>query len=332
MRGRSGQVATGVRHATAAAVLALGAVLVPTATAHAEAVGPYAVHPAAARAADRAADRAAEQEVVETAVATARDAGIKQSISVVDRATGDHIAASGGAEQYISESIVKLFTVAYYEHRAGGNLDDAMSSRLRSMIINSDDAIESSLWNTDIVPDAAATYGLPNTVNGPKTGPHDWGWELITADDETHFLFAMSKDPEVAPLLMPAMAAVAPNGSDGFDQSFGLNALSGDHGSKQGWTDVGSTPAVQIHSVGWTDRYFVAILQTSTTAGYDAMRAAATATAHAVQDGGTPPVIVQAPPPDPAVAPATAAALTTALTGCRRDILTAIGGALRVAG
>jgi hypothetical protein len=86
------------------------------------------------------------------------------------------------------------------------------------------------------------------------------------------------------------MASVAPTGSDGFDQSFGMNSLSGDHGSKQGWTDVGSAARVQIHSVGWTDRYFVAILQTSTSSDYDTMQADSTRTARAVlaaEDGAT---------------------------------------------
>jgi hypothetical protein len=222
------------------------------------------------------------QDAVVGAVAAAAADGITQSVSVVDRVTGTRVAGSGGAQQYISESIVKLFTVAYYEVQAGGRPDESMASRLRTMIIHSDDAIESSLWNVDIVPAMAARYGLANTSNGPKTGPHDWGWELITADDEADFLFKMSNDPEVAPLLMDAMANVAPAGSDGFDQSFGLNSLTGDHGSKQGWTDVGSTQRVQIHSVGWTDRFFVAILQTSAASDYETMRADSTRTAQAV--------------------------------------------------
>ena len=66
-----------------------------------------------------------------------------------------------------------------------------------------------SLWNVDIVPSMAARYGLANTSNGPKTGPHDWGWELITADDEAKFLYEMSNDPMVAPLLLDAMAGTA---------------------------------------------------------------------------------------------------------------------------
>ena len=174
-------------------------------------------------------------------------------MAVVDRTTGQRLASSGGQQQYISESIVKLFTVAYYVVEHDGHLDQDLTDTLQYMIIHSDDHIESELWNTDIVPTMAERYHLSHTSNGPKTGPHDWGWELITADDEADFLYRMSKDPEVAPILLPAMRQVATTGSDGFDQDFGMNALSGDHGSKQGWTDVGSADEVQIHSVGWTE-------------------------------------------------------------------------------
>jgi hypothetical protein len=243
-----------------------------------------------------------EQVAVDSAVAAAAADGIQQSVAVVDRSTGELVAGSGGDDQYISESIVKLFTVAYYQVRAGGRPDDSMAQTLRTMIINSDDGIESTLWNTAIVPTIAARYRLDHTSNGPKTGPHDWGWESITADDEAKFLYEMSNDPQIAPLLMDAMANVAPTGSDGFDQDFGMNAVTGDHGSKQGWTDVGSSDRVQIHSVGWTDEYFVAILQTSSGSDYDTMRADSTATARAVlaaenSDAATSSV-ADAPSPD----------------------------------
>jgi len=160
---------------------------------------------------------------------------------------------------------------------------------------------------------------LERTSNGPKTGPHDWGWELITADDEADFLFKMANDPVVAPLLLDAMANVAATGSDGFDQRYGMNALTGDHGSKQGWTDVGSATQVQIHSVGWTDRYFVAILQTAAGPDFDAMRATATAAAQAVYRAQQPAAVstdaptaesdqAQNPADSPAASPPTAAA------------------------
>ncbi len=255
------------------------------------------------------------QLAVDTSVAAAARQGIQQSIAVVDRKTGARVAGSGGGTQYISESIVKLFTVAYYEVQAGGRPDDSMAETLRTMIVNSDDNIESSLWNVDIVPSMAARYGLANTSNGPMTGPHDWGWELITADDEAKFLFEMSTDPTVAPLLLEAMAGTARTGADGSNQFFGMNTLPGDHGSKQGWTDIGagSSEPAEIHSVGWTDQYFVAILQTADGPDFEEMRSSATAAAQAVlaaesPDGAAPD---ETPTADPTTADSTPTQLTT---------------------
>ena len=305
-----------IRPAAAALVLAIcAALLVPA--------------PAMAVTLEQAAPEQAtpEQAAVDSAVAAAAVDGIEQSVAVVDRSTGELVASSGGDQQYISESIVKLFTVAYYAVQAGGHPDDSMAHLLRTMIINSDDAIESTLWNTDIVPTVAARYGLENTSNGPKTGPHDWGWELITADDEAKFLYEMSNDPLVAPLLMDAMAKVAPTGSDGFDQQFGMNALTGDHGSKQGWTDVGSADQVQIHSVGWTDRYFVAILQTATGSDYDTMRADSTTAARAVLAAENPSAADStgstAGPTPPSTAPT--AQLAAVFEQLRREIGAFVG-------
>ncbi len=79
------------------------------------------------------------------------------------------------------------------------------------------------------------------------------------------------------------MAGTARTGDDGFDQYFGLNAQCGDHGSKQGWSDPGWSPA-NIHSVGWTERYFTAILQTSASAKYVTMRSTSTHTASLIAD------------------------------------------------
>ena len=258
-------------------------------------------------------------QAVDDSVAAASADGIEQSVAVVDRATGGSVAGSGGDEQYISESIVKLFTVAYYLVKAGGKPEQALARSAP------DD--DHPLGRPDRVVAVEHRHragdGRPvradHTSNGPKTGPHDWGWELITADDEARV--------PVQDVERPAGGAAADGrdgkrgatGSDGFDQSFGMNALTGDHGSKQGWTDVGSADRVQIHSVGWTDRYFVAILQTSTSSDYDTMRADCTRTAKAVLDaeatgsagsGATsgPPVT---DPPGTTAAPETSAAAAT---------------------
>ena len=282
-----------------------------------------------------AAGDVGEQRATDDAVAAAAANGIQQSISVVDRWTGENVASSGGDQQYIAESIVKLFTAAYYQVQAGGHPDPAMTQRLRAMIINSDDDIESSLWSTDIVPAMAQRYGLSNTSNGPRTGPDDWGWELITADDETEFLYKMSNDPIVAPLLTEAMSHEASIAADGFDQHFGLNAIAGDHGSKQGWTDTGSSSPFQVHSVGWTDRYFVAILQTADDPDYDSLRAQSTSAAQSVlaaenspADSATaasdpaPPTTTADPAATPAVvAPEPAAGASVVAAWITREIV-----------
>ena len=253
------------------------------------------VTPAAAAALGETNPDTAEQQAVDSSVAAAAAQGITQSISVVDRLTGATVAESGGDTQYISESIVKPFTVAYYLHQADGRPSEPMKQTLSTMIVNSDDDLESALWNVDIVPAMADRYGLTNTVNGPETSPRDWGWELITANDEVKFLYEMSNDPEVAPLLMDAMTLTTSTGADGSDQSYGMNSLPGDHGSKQGWTDAGAGAAsqAQIHSVGWNDQYFVAILETSAEPNLDEMRNASTAAALAITgapaaEGATP--------------------------------------------
>ncbi len=213
---------------------------------------------------------------------------MNQYVAVVDRATGKLVASSGGNHQVISESIVKLFTVAFYLVKYHGRLPSDIAADLREMIVHSNDTIESRYWTTAAVPTMAARYHLPNTANGPKTGPHDWGWEYITADDEAKFLYQTSVDPVVGPFLTDAMAHVAPVGADGFDQRFGFNSLGGDHGSKQGWTDRNTSAAINVHSVGWTDRYIGAILETSDSPQYDTMRADSTKTADLIDGIASP--------------------------------------------
>jgi len=103
----------------------------------------------------------------------------------------------------------------------------------------------------------------------------------------TIFLYRAAHDDQVGPWLIPVMSQTKPTGSGAdatFSQYFGLNALGGEHGSKQGWgcDSFWTSPQCAVHSVGYTDRYFVAILQLGN--GYpDPMRGTATNTALTVQ-------------------------------------------------
>jgi hypothetical protein len=217
-------------------------------------------------------------EAVQKGVANATGADVEQAVVVIDRGTGQLLAGHAGDTAFNAESIGKLFTAAYYVIDADGALDAGLSDDLRALITQSNNDIQTSLWNAEIIPTIADRYQLTNTSNSAAESPNTWGSDQITADDVASFLYSMSRDPLVGPYLMGWMRATEPVGGDGFDQLFGFNALTGDHGSKQGWSDPGWSPA-NLHSVGWTDRYFGVILQTSPTATYATMRSTANFTA-----------------------------------------------------
>ena len=103
----------------------------------------------------------------------------------------------------------------------------------------------------------------------------NWGSDRTTADDMVVLLLRMSQDPWVGPSVLSWMGSAESTAADGFDQSFGLFALAG--GVKQGWSDPDWRPR-NLHSVGWTDRYFISILQTSPLASFQTMRSTSTTT------------------------------------------------------
>lgn len=213
-------------------------------------------------------------------------------ISVVDRSTGAVLGQTGNAHaQVASESIMKLLLASYYLVLYGGPdaTPDSVKTRLSYMLRVSDDATASSLFSANAIPTIAARYGMSNTTNATDRAGH-WGAARITAADMTQFLFRASQDAAVGPWLLPVMAQTDRFGSDGFDQGFGLNALSGDHGSKQGWgcDSFWTAPSCAIHSVGYTSRSFVAVLQLSD--GYpDPMRQTATYAAQVIQQSTSKP-------------------------------------------
>lgn len=219
------------------------------------------------------------QAAVTASVAAAARSGVTQYAAVMDRSTGKIVGSSGGDTPVAAASVVKLFTAAYYLHQSS-----AYAAQISYMIRVSDDATETRLWDCGIVAWARSTYGLSSqTANSAWSCSGWWGTVRITPNDMVRFLAAASRDAAVWPTLSAAMLAAADYGSDGFNQNFGMNALSG-AGSKQGWTDKVISPSntsrLGVHSVGFTSRYWVAILQTGT--NYSTMRSAATNAANAI--------------------------------------------------
>lgn len=209
--------------------------------------------------------------------------------AVVDRRTGEMVARTGNADQQIaSESLMKLHLTAYYLRLYGGfdKTPTAVKERLTYMLKYSDDDTASAMFSSAAIPTIAAAYNLPNTSNAYGNAGY-WGAARVSAADMANFLYRAGQDPKVGPWLIPTLANTAPNGSGadaGFNQSFGFNSLTGDHGSKQGWgcDSYWTAPTCAIHSVGYTDEYFAAVLQLS--ASYpDPMRATSSSTAQKIQ-------------------------------------------------
>ncbi len=223
---------------------------------------------------------------VSDAAAYSAARSVTSYLSVVDRRTGSILAQTGNAQtQVASESIMKLLLASYYLVLYGGyqKTPADVLSRLSYMLRYSDDNTASSLFSSAAIPTIASRYGLGRTTNATDRAGH-WGAARITAGDMTQFLYRASKDAAVGPWLIPVMSQTAPNGSDGFSQAFGLNALSGTHGSKQGWgcDSFWTAQGCAIHSVGYTDTKFVAVLQLSNSYP-DPARGTATHSAQLIQ-------------------------------------------------
>jgi hypothetical protein len=291
---------------TAGLLLLTGQGLAPPASA---AAGPSLQAAVAVVAAAGCPTNTTPATAVSQAVANARASGVTEAISVVNRSNGAVVGTTANANSQIgSESIMKLFLAAYYLVLYGGyqKTPADVKTRLSYMLRYSDDATASSLFTASAIPSVAARYGMSRTTNATDRAGH-WGAARITARDMTTFLYRASKDGAVGPWLIPVMAQTAANGSDGFNQKFGLNALSGTHGSKQGWGNDSffTSPTYAIHSVGYTSGLFVSVLQIGPASTYpDPMRATATFAARKIQAAGAT-----------TSAPATAATAATADTG-----------------
>lgn len=242
-----------------------------------------------------AATSVSPQSAVDRATAEASYRGVYSFVSVIDRATGQVVAQTGNAGyQVASESLMKLYLAAYYLRIYGGHAStpQGVKDRLAYMLRYSDDNTASALFTSAAIPTIAGVYGLRGSSNA-YGNPGYWGAARVTATDSARLLQRASADPLVGPWLIPALANTAAYGSGadaGFFQGYGLNALSGVHGSKQGWgcDSYWTAPSCAIHSVGYTDAYFVAVLQLA--ASYpDPMRWTATNTASQVQSSRVSP-------------------------------------------
>ncbi len=210
-------------------------------------------------------DAAAVQQAATAAADQGQDRGVTEHIAVIDRGTGALIASSSAHKAVPSMSIVKLFIATDVISQAGGvnQLDAHTQAQLWTMITRSDDAIAQDFYDQGggdaLVRRTIARYQLQDSAPTPQE--RYWGDVQISAADIASLLQQALSSPATGPWLTAAMQASADTGSDGFDQNFGMNAITG-AGSKQGWgCCLGGVMA--IHSAGFTANRIVVVLSTA---------------------------------------------------------------------
>jgi hypothetical protein len=207
--------------------------------------------------------------LIRTAVAKsvqdAADHGITQSVVVLDRHAGKTVVSVNADRPVPAVSIAKLLFAADELHQAGGgsHLDPQSAADLFDMLRRSNDDLASDYYGyhgeSAIVQRVAQEYHLTGT--SPAPNPRYWGGITVSAADIASLLEQMLTDPSVGPYVAAPMRASSEIAADGYNQEFGMNAVSGT-GSKQGWgCCLGGV--VAIHSAGFTANLVVVVLSTA---------------------------------------------------------------------
>ncbi|MCV7193914.1 hypothetical protein H7I02_14075 [Mycolicibacterium brumae] len=175
------------------------------------------------------------------AVAQAADQGAQVTVLVLDRTTGQQVAA-GSPRALATASVAKLFIADDLLQRDPA-LDGDDLAKLRQMLRSSDDNAAEEFWNRNggdqIIGRVAARYGLGSTF-GPPNGR--WWNTLTTAGDLVRYYDMLLRGAgglsrERGDIIIGALARSTPNGLDGYPQRFGVpDGLYGEQVAvKQGW-------------------------------------------------------------------------------------------------
>lgn len=215
---------------------------------------------------------------ISAAAAAVADRG-QVGIAVLDRVTGQYVDNGAPAATSVgAASLVKVLMAEEIFHQNNLGLialSAADLTRIQAMLTTSDDQAASVLYDTyggaSLVQSAMDRHGM--TESAASTDPSQWGFATITARDMVtfydHFLDGSipAADRE---FMLSAMRAYSPNGTDGFNQIYGVPAatdpaeLVTELAVKQGWMCC-FLDARNIHSaaVFGADERYVLIIVTS---------------------------------------------------------------------
>ncbi|WP_237771123.1 hypothetical protein [Kribbella sp. ALI-6-A] len=171
--------------------------------------------------------------------------GVTAGVTVFDRHSGRITEQLHPDLRFRSASVVKLLIALdlLWDRGPAYELTLADRTRLEVMLRSSDDDAASHYWDElgggDIVDRMVARLGLTHTTRPPATHPGFWGYVAITpADTVRIYLYLLEHAPApVRELVMDHLHHATRNGTDGFDQYFGIaSVFEGDFAIKQGWS------------------------------------------------------------------------------------------------
>jgi hypothetical protein len=187
-----------------------------------------------------------------------------RATGVFDRARGRAVVWREPELAFRSASLAKLLIALDVLDRRADS--PALRDALRRMLSASDDDVANQLWDADggpeIVERAAKRLALP-TARPPEIVGR-WGDTMLSVTDMVAIYRHVLESAPVAQreLIIDALAAATPRGSDGFDQYFGIpRRLPRPWAVKQGWST--SPRDVVLHTsglVGADWRFVVVVL------------------------------------------------------------------------
>ncbi|MGZ0147541.1 hypothetical protein ACXJJ3_10760 [Kribbella sp. WER1] len=166
-------------------------------------------------------------------------------IAVFDRQTGRFVQQQDAEQQFRSASVVKLLIALdfFWDRGPEYAVPDADRARLEVMLRSSDDDAASYYWEerdgAALVERMVGRLGLTHTAGPPATHPGFWGYVAITAADTVRiYRYLLEEAPRpVREFVMGQLHQATRNGTDGFDQYFGIASVFAPGFSiKQGWS------------------------------------------------------------------------------------------------
>ena len=171
--------------------------------------------------------------------------GVTAGIAVFDRETGQFVQQRDADHRFRSASVVKLLIALDFLWDRGPEYDvpEEDRARLEVMLRSSDDDAASYYWDqrdgAALVERMVGRLGLTHTAGPPATHPGFWGYVAITAADTVRiYRYLLDEAPRpVREFVMGHLHQATRNGTDGFDQYFGIpSVFAPDFSIKQGWS------------------------------------------------------------------------------------------------